>query len=148
MSGWDTLLRAGGFLGVAAGHPQRREESRRDFYTAVVGWSATQGEGPEGEYTMWVAGETPVGGLSKIREEAAAAGCTPGWFAYTAVPDVDATVAEARSLGATTLFPPTTLEGVGRLSVLRDLQGPVFAVIRGETASPIPDERTPEPPWT
>lgn len=115
------------------------------FYTEVVGWTTSRWADSPVDYTMFMAGETAVGGLARLADEQVATGRTPGWFAYTAVPDVDATVAEAARLGATALVPPQTLEGVGRLSVLRDPQGPVFAVIRGETSSPIPEERAPEP---
>lgn len=115
-----------------------------EFYTAVVGWTTSRWEDSDLDYTMWMAGDTTVGGLSRLTDDDVAAGRAPGWFAYTAVPDVDATAEEAKSLGATALLGPQTLEGVGRLAILRDPQGPVFAVIRGETSSPVPAERAPE----
>ncbi len=56
------------------------------------------------------------------------------WLPYVAVPDVDATVRHATSLGARTYVPPTDIV-VGRFAVLADPQGAIFAIYKsvGET---------------
>ena len=46
------------------------------------------------------------------------------------VDDVDATAAKAKELGANLYLPPTTMEGVGRMSVIADPQGAVFAIFK------------------
>ena len=59
------------------------------FYKEVVGWGTSEwGDGPE-PYTMWMNGETPVGGVMQLSEEAKAMGAPPHWLAYVATPDVD-----------------------------------------------------------
>jgi uncharacterized protein len=103
----------------------------KKFYTEVVGWGTQQFDGGM-DYTMWTAGENPVGGVMDTPPEAAAMGAPPSWTMYVAVPDTDATVAQATKLGGSVIAPPTDIPGVGRFAVLRDPQGAVFAVIKGE----------------
>jgi predicted enzyme related to lactoylglutathione lyase len=90
-----------------------------------------------------MAEQGPVAGLMNLPDEAAKMGAPPHWLAYIYSPDVDATVARAKELGATELVEPTSMEGVGRFAVLQDPQGAVFAVHRGEAA--IEPEQDPAP---
>jgi hypothetical protein len=53
------------------------------------------------------------------------------WLVYFAVEDCDASAAEAQELGATQVFPPMDIPGVGRFAVLSDPHGTAFAVIAG-----------------
>jgi hypothetical protein len=120
----------------------------KQFYQEVVGWGTSQwpGQAPDGapaDYTMWMAGEAPVGGLMNMPPDAAANGAPPNWLAYVAVPNVDETIAEATRRGGGVLMPAVTMPGVGRFAVLRDPQGAVFAVITGEGNAP--DESDPRP---
>ncbi len=52
------------------------------------------------------------------------------WLAYFAVEDTDATVARAEELGGAVAAPAFDVPGVGRMAVLTDPQGAVFAVIQ------------------
>jgi len=116
----------------------------QDFYTKVIGWGTQKFEGsPAGDYTMWMDGETPVGGVMKLPEDAAAMGAPPNWLAYVEVPDVDETVALAQKLGAKVLAPAEDIPDVGRFSVLQDPQGGVFAVLT--SAMPLGPEEDPSP---
>jgi predicted enzyme related to lactoylglutathione lyase len=114
----------------------------QSFYKHVVGWGTSKWDSSSIDYTMWTADEAPVGGVMPIPQEAAAMGAPPNWLAYVEVPDVDATVVQATTLGATVLSPAQTIPDVGRFAVLRDPQGAVFAVITSE--NPIPDETDPK----
>ena len=116
----------------------------RTFYQEVVGWKTSEMEGMD--YTFWLAGEAPdsmVGGLMTLPAEAAAMGSPPFWYAYTEVPDTDATVEQAAKLGAKVLVPPKTMEQAGRFAVLQDPWGAVFAVIK--SATPLNPENDPKP---
>ena len=115
----------------------------QDFYKSVVGWSTSKYDGVPMDYTMWMAGESPIGGVMALPDEAKAMGAPPAWLAYIEVPDVDATIEEAVKLGATILMPAHTAQDVGRFSILRDPQGAVFAVIT--SATPPIDETDPKP---
>jgi len=101
----------------------------KDFYGKVTGWGTTPWEPPEGgkPYTMWAAGEDPVGGLIELPEEAAAQGAPPHWLAYVTVPDIDAVIRETEAGGGELLMPPETVDAVGTFAVLKDPQGAVFA---------------------
>jgi uncharacterized protein len=50
------------------------------------------------------------------------------WLSYIAVDDTDAATAKAQELGASVMLEPTTMENVGRFSVLADPTGAVFGL--------------------
>lgn len=99
------------------------------FYKSVMGWGIQMwGE----SYPMLTVGDTAVGGINELPNDARAAGAPPHWMAHIATPDVDATVARAEEMGATIMHPPTDIPSVGRFAVLADPQGAVFAVFHGD----------------
>ena len=99
------------------------------FYSEVIGW----GVKPDDDgYTMWTAGEVPLGGVMQLPEEAAKMGAPPHWMAYTAVDDVDAISKKVEQLGGKVMKPGTDIPKVGRFAVLADPQGAVFSVFKGE----------------
>ena len=102
-------------------------EAAKAFYTALIGWEAKPMEGSDPPYTVFGLGEAMLGGLVKLPPEAAANGAPPHWLGYVTVPDVDATTARAKELGATDLVPPMDIPNMGRFSVLKDPQGAVIA---------------------
>jgi uncharacterized protein len=111
------------------------------FYKEVIGWGTTKVEGGPMDYTMWVAGETPIGGVMTLPAQAVEMHAPPHWLAYIDVTDADATINQAVSLGANVLVPAQTVENVGRFAILADPQGAVFAIIAN--ATPLPPERDP-----
>jgi predicted enzyme related to lactoylglutathione lyase len=116
----------------------------QDFYTKVIGWGTQKFEGAtDGDYTMWMAGDIPVGGVAKLPEQAAAMGAPPNWLAYVEVPDVDDTVSLAEKLGAKVLAPAQNIPDVGRFCILQDPQGGVIAVLT--SAMPLGPEEDPAP---
>src|SRR5262245_32595642 len=100
-------------------------EAAKAFYTAVIGWGTKEWEGPN-PYTLWLWGESQMGGLMELPKEARAQGARPYWIAYIGAPDVDATTSRARELGATVDVPPTDIPTIGRFSMLQDPQGASF----------------------
>jgi len=113
------------------------------FYRDVVGWTTSAWTGGVMDYTMWMAGETAIGGVMTLPAEAAAAGAPPHWLAYIEMPDVDTTIEQAVTLGAKVLLPARSVNEVGRFAVLADPQGAAFAVITN--ATPMPPESDPRP---
>lgn len=107
-------------------------EKAEAFYTKVAGWGTTVWPGPQ-PYTMWTVGGTPIGGTMKLPP---GAGAPPHWLAYIASPDVDATVAQALSLGGTVMVKATDIPTVGRFAVLADPQGAVFAAFTPQGERP------------
>jgi len=99
------------------------------FYTAVTGWTLTNWEmGPGMTYSMWTAGETPIGGTMGLPADEVARGTPAHWMAHFGTPDTDATHGLAVQLGATTRVAPTDIPTVGRYAVLTDPQGALFAL--------------------
>lgn len=109
-------------------------DAAKAFYTETIGWSVMPW-GDEG-YQMWAVGERPIGGLMTLPEEAEAMGAPPHWIAYNAVTDADATAAKVAELGGAVLKAPWDIPEVGRIAILRDPQGAVFAVIQPQQEMP------------
>jgi uncharacterized protein len=80
------------------------------------------------EYTSFMNGERPAGGMYTLPPEMA--NVPPNWMVYFAVEDCDAMTAKAGSLGAQTISPAMDIPTVGRFSILLDPQGAAFAVIK------------------
>jgi len=113
------------------------------FYKDVIGWGTQAFEGGEMPYTMWTVGETPLGGVTTLPDEAKKMGAPPHWLAYVAADDVDALTKKATSLGAKTYVAPMDIPKVGRCSVIADPQGAVIALFKGSgPETPRPAEAT------
>src|SRR5688572_22616369 len=80
------------------------------FYSKLIGWK-TQASDVDPSYRMWMTGETPVGGLMRLPDDARREGSPPFWVSYISVPDVDAAVRQANSLGGRTHVPPEDIPG-------------------------------------
>ena len=98
------------------------------FYTKVVGWTVQSWE-QDPSYRLWSVRGTPMGGLMQLSEDARRQGTPPYWLMYVAVPDVDASVRQATSLGGRTHTAPQDIP-VGRFAVLADPQGATFALYK------------------
>ncbi len=96
------------------------------FYGLVTGWGTLPFDDGEMPYTMWTNGETPIGGLMDLPQEARDAGAPPHWLAYVSTPDLAGTISKAKELGATVLA-EVPVPSVGSMAVLADPQGAVFA---------------------
>lgn len=103
------------------------------FYAELTGVEQTQiGDGDTYDYSVWSLGAgQPVLGRAVVPPDS-----PDHWLVHFGVdPSVgcDATVERARELGASVLLPPTDIPA-GRLAVLADPAGAVFAVIDNSTA--------------
>src|SRR5215472_7427760 len=94
------------------------------FYPKVVPWRTQPSSLPG--YTIWMAGQSQVGGL--MARPSDAAGTPPQWLIYIGTPNVDATAEHAQRLGARVLKPAAEIPNVGRFAVLSDPQGATFAL--------------------
>lgn len=108
------------------------------FYGRIIGWK-TQSWPQDPSYRTWMVGETPVGGLMALPDEARNMGAPPFWATYLGVANVDATVKQATGLGARVLVPGQDIPGAGRFAMLADPQGAAFGVYSSN------DERPAEP---
>jgi predicted enzyme related to lactoylglutathione lyase len=104
-----------------------------EFYTNVFGWTFKKSEAGDGmAYNEFsTSAGYPSGGLYNI---------DPKWFGddpppphfmtYIAVDDVDMVTQRAGELGAAILREPMDIPGVGRMSVIKDPTGAVFATFK------------------
>jgi len=99
------------------------------FYSALFEWEIMK-EDEESGHGYWHIknGEQFIGGIPPASQHRA--GTPAYWLAYFNVSDCDLTAGEAKKLGATLLMPPTDFEDVGRVSVISDPQGAVFAIFK------------------
>ncbi len=91
------------------------------FYSKVVGWK-TQPWEHDPSYQMFASANGPLGG------SVAQASGTPHWLHYVGVTDIDATVQQGKSRGATVTKEVTSMPSGGKYAVLADPQGAAFGV--------------------
>jgi hypothetical protein len=102
----------------------------RAFYGSVVGWGEQDASTPEFTYTLFTAGQAPVGAFMDLPPEARKMGATPRWVGYVAVDDVDKTAGLIGRLGGAVYVPPTDTN-IGRISVVADPQTATLALVKG-----------------
>jgi uncharacterized protein len=99
------------------------------FYSDLFGWKIVkEDEDPSHNYIHIVNGEEFIGGIPPAAHRNPTT--PPHWLPYFAVTDCDVTAAKAKQLGATFHLAPMTMENVGRMAVLADPQGAVFAIFQ------------------
>lgn len=101
------------------------------FYTQLFPWKSKTDNSAGMQYTEWMVGEQPIGGMADLAMMGPhGAQIPPHWLLYFMVADCDATVANAKKLGAAVVKEPMDIPKVGRFSVLMDPQGAAFAIIK------------------
>ena len=118
-------------------------KAAKAFYAEVVGWRVRE-TAPAMVYSLFMAGEQPVCGLTDLPVEARAAGIKPHWLGYVGVDDVDAAAATVARLGGAVHVPPTDVPDISRFSVVADPQTATFALLKWRN----PDHAPPPEPDT
>ena len=108
------------------------------FYSKVVGWSLAPNTMNAQKYTLLKAGETMVGGLMPIPEDAAKMGVRPTWMGYIAVDDVKAYADKVKAAGGAIHRPPTEIPNVGTFAVAGDPSGAGFLLFKGDEGGEAP----------
>jgi uncharacterized protein len=132
------LWQPGSFVGAeVVGEPNavvwnelntRDPEAAKAFYGDVFGWGFEERQFETGAYTSLEVGDTTVGGMIDITGRAPDE-IPPHWLVYFAVEDVDATVAKAKGFGGDIALEPFDIAEVGRIAIVKDPFGAVFAVM-------------------
>lgn len=105
-------------------HPDPKRA--KQFYTDLFGWRIAAGNDPSG-YLHIGNGEEFIRGIPPGAHRDPHA---PHWLAYFLVSDCDASAARAKELGAAVHAGPVSIVNVGRMAVIADPQGAVFAIFR------------------
>jgi hypothetical protein len=100
------------------------------FYVKVVGWNTLDMPMPGMTYTLLRIGETQVGGLMAMPQDARQAGMKSAWMGYVGVGDADAAAAKVKRLGGNIMKGPEDIPNVGRFAVAADPQGAVFNLFK------------------
>jgi predicted enzyme related to lactoylglutathione lyase len=98
------------------------------FYSEVVGWSALPSSTSRVPYTLFKVGDSATAGLLELPPEGLKVGARPRWMGYVGVSDVHAAADHIKRLGGAIFVPPTEAN-IGRISVVTDSEGALFAVI-------------------
>ena len=89
-------------------------------------------------YTLWKASAGNLGGLMALPDEAKAGGTPPSWISYIGTADADATARQAEALGGKIAKAPWGIADGGRIAILQDPQGAIFAIYANPKATDTP----------
>ena len=130
---WEPKTNIGASLVIAPGALSWTElatpdiEASSQFYAALFGWTLEPMEGMEMPYSIIkTAAGNSNGGIRGLMPDE-----PPNWLVYLGTEDVDKAVASVGELGGATLAGPFPV-GPGRIAIVRDPQGGVFALYDGE----------------
>jgi predicted enzyme related to lactoylglutathione lyase len=98
------------------------------FYGELFGWQSNEVATSMGSYVILSTGERQAAGLCLQSDEQRQQGIPSNWLSYVSVSDADATAAKAKELGAQILVGPFDVMEEGRMAVLQDPLGAVFAL--------------------
>jgi predicted enzyme related to lactoylglutathione lyase len=104
------------------------QETAAAFYRKLFGWEVSAGEHDTSGYLHIKNGEQFIGGIPPSAHRNPNA--PPHWMLYFLVDDCDASAAKSKELGANIYMGPMTMEGVGRMAIVADPQGAVFALFQ------------------
>jgi predicted enzyme related to lactoylglutathione lyase len=98
-------------------------ERARQFYGGLLGWTA---EPDQTGYAVIKRGDAINGGIRPVQDEE-----PPNWLVYFTARSVDEAAATVREAGGTVVAEPMAVT-VGRIAVVADPQGAVFALFEGQ----------------
>ena len=138
---WQPALNTGTQIGGVTGTIGWIELSTTDdtgaakFYGDVFGWKVSNGQGSQAgpnDYAHIENAGAMIGGIppASMRNPNA----PPHWLSYVSVADVAASTEKAKSLGANVYMGPMDIGENGKISVLADPQGAVFALHQAPAA--------------
>jgi hypothetical protein len=106
-------------------------QAAKRFYTELFGWTVTDNQFGPGEgdvYTTYKLDGRSVAASYPMDPEQKAAGMPSAWLSYVAVEDADASAARAKELGATLMVEPFDVMEHGRMAMVQDPGGALFAL--------------------
>lgn len=126
------------------------QDAAIDFYTKVVGWTASDADQPDMRYSILSAAGCGVGGIMELTDQMRAGGARPAWLGYVHAADTDAKAKEIGAAGGRILMQPGDIPNVGRFALVADPGGAIFYLLTPrprEGAGP-PSEPDPGTPGT
>ena len=121
------LYKPGTFCWVELGTTD--SAAAKTFYTQLFSWEYEDHPmGPGMVYTMLKLNGKDVGALYELMPEMRAHGVPPHWLSYVSVSNVDETAEKAKAEGATLMKEPFDVMTEGRMAVIQDPTGALFAL--------------------
>src|SRR5215472_8288334 len=111
------------------------------FYKKVSGLKTKQAPS-DPNYTMFQAAKGNMGGLMTLPAEAKASGTPPSWISYIGTPNADETARQAAAIGGKVAKAPFDIADGGRIAILQDPQGAIFAIYANPKATAAPPPPT------
>jgi predicted enzyme related to lactoylglutathione lyase len=106
----------------------------KSFYTGLFGWDVEDNDAGGGAvYTMCRVDGDAVCGLYEMSDDMRTADVPPNWMSYVTVAVAVAAAARANELGGRVVDDAFDVLDVGRMAVLKDPQGAIFAVWQPRT---------------
>ncbi len=103
-------------------------EAAKKFYGPLFGWTWNDMPMPTGVYSMVQLEGLDLGAMYQLTEMHTSRGIPPHWLAYVAVADTDDAIEKAKQMGGKLFAGPHEVPGAGRMGLLVDPQGAMFAV--------------------
>src|SRR5690349_8895037 len=101
----------------------------KNFYKELFGWDYhDESMGPDGVYTIVKLNGKDVGGLYQLSPEMLQQGLPSHWLSYVSVDNADDATAQAVAAGGRVMKEPFDAGPNGRMSIIQDPTGPVFAM--------------------
>lgn len=100
------------------------------FYNSLFGWEISPGSDPSSGYLHIKTGDTFIGGIPPASMRGPET--PPHWMLYFQVSDCDASAARVQELGGKVTMGPQSIEHVGRMAIVTDPQGALFALFQPE----------------
>lgn len=126
-------IKPGNFCWVELGTSD--SDAAKSFYSQLFGWEFQDNPmGPDMVYTMVKLDGKDVGGLYKLGADMVSQGIPPHWLTYVAVTNADEKVEKAKAEGATIMNGPFDVATAGRMAVIKDPTGAVFAIWQAKEA--------------
>lgn len=111
-------------------------DASQAFFTGLFGWTTETADMGGMTYTMVGLKGENFGGVTPLD---ASVGAPSHWVSYLTVDDVDASVDTAVKNGASLLFGPDDIPGIGRFAALADPQGAVVNLFHDANPAPVSD---------
>lgn len=119
-------MEAGSFCWVELATPN--PSAAQKFYKRLFGWEPQQPSDAKHMYTLFARGGETMAGCFQLPEELRKRGVPPHWLVYVATPNAEGAARHATELGGKVVRDVFDAQDLGRLAVMQDPAGAVFAV--------------------
>ena len=105
------------------------QPAAKTFYSSLFGWTSNDTPmGPNDVYTVFQLQGRAAAAAYTMRPEQRSQGIPPNWMLYIAVKSADESANAASNAGGKILMPPFDVFDLGRMAIIQDPTGAVFAI--------------------